>query len=172
MSSATLLAVGRRADLDRPSVMAEGIKMDVPPPPAPEPGWFLAIRSGTNASSLSQFAVRRVRIHPVAGIAAGSAGGRASLTVTRLSARQSRTCRAVLSDPDALETDGGETRTTESIWTEIRLSCRENFARLAQGIVQRRFQYELRVREPAAAAADRVHRRAGQVRGLRAQAEK
>jgi hypothetical protein len=37
MSSATLLAVGRRADLDRPSVMAEGIKMDVPPPPAPEP---------------------------------------------------------------------------------------------------------------------------------------
>jgi hypothetical protein len=38
-------------------------------------------------------------IHPVAGIAAGSAGGRASLTVTRLSARQSRTCRAVLSDP-------------------------------------------------------------------------
>jgi hypothetical protein len=37
MSSATLLAVGCRADLDRPSAMAEGIKMDVPPPPAPEP---------------------------------------------------------------------------------------------------------------------------------------
>jgi hypothetical protein len=54
---------------------------------------------------------------------------------------------------------GGETRTTESIRTEIRLSCRENLPDLAQGIVQRRFQYELRVREPAAAAADRVHRR-------------
>jgi hypothetical protein len=37
MSSATLLAVGCRADLDRPSVMAEGIKLDVPAPPAPEP---------------------------------------------------------------------------------------------------------------------------------------
>ena len=36
-----------------------------------------------------------------------------------------------------------------------------NLPDLAQGIVQRRFQDELRVREPAAAAADRVHRRSG-----------
>ena len=57
---------------------------------------------------------------------------------------------------------GHETRTTESISTEIRLSCRGILPDLAQGIVQRRFQCELRVGEPAAAAgrlADRVHRR-------------
>ena len=45
---------------------------------------------------------------------------------------------------------------------EIRLSCRENWPDLGEGIVQRRFQCELRVREPTAAAgrlADRVHRR-------------
>ena len=56
----------------------------------------------------------------------------------------------------ALETElagwGGETRTTESIRTEIRLSCLEIFPDLAQGIVQRRFQCELRVRKSAAAA--------------------
>jgi hypothetical protein len=55
---------------------------------------------------------------------------------------------------------GGETRTTESIWTESVSVAARILPDLAQGIVQRRFQYELRVREPAAAAADRVHRRA------------
>jgi hypothetical protein len=53
---------------------------------------------------------------------------------------------------DRLHGWGRETRTTESIRTEIRLSCRENLRDLAEGIVQRRFECELRVREPTAAA--------------------
>src|SRR4051794_8208742 len=47
---------------------------------------------------------------------------------------------------------GRETRTTESVRTEIRLSCARIFARFGQTEVQRRFQCELRVRESAAAA--------------------
>ena len=53
---------------------------------------------------------------------------------------------------DGLAGWGHETRTTESIWTEIRLSCRKNFARFGRKHVQRRCQCELRVCEPAAAA--------------------
>jgi hypothetical protein len=41
---------------------------------------------------------------------------------------------------------------TESVRTEIRLSCREIFARFGQKHVERRFQCELRVRDSSAAA--------------------
>jgi hypothetical protein len=61
---------------------------------------------------------------------------------------------------DGLAGWGRETRTTESVRTEIRLRCRENFARFGQKRVHRGFQYELRVRASSAAAglsADRVH---------------
>ena len=46
----------------------------------------------------------------------------------------------------------GRIRTTESVRTEIRFSCRENFARFGQRHVQRPFQCELRVRESSTAA--------------------
>ena len=68
---------------------------------------------------------------------------------------------------DAVETRlagwRGRTRTTESVRTEIRLSCRENFARAGQNHVQRPFQCEMRVRESSTAvrAFGRSYHRTG-----------